>query len=318
MKKKLIVWDLFGGGQNSIYKALKNNKNYEIYTFDITAPTRKLHFKIDLSQKNIVEAFKGFPKPDIIVSSTLCQSFSSVLSMKGGGTAFWKMNKDGTKLEMRTVEEFEKLKGGFTRFLKADVQEFIAKLGKKCINNTVKLIKTYKPRYWYIENPKSSLVWKYITLNKKDFYNPKTQYFNLASYGKYGFLIRKDTYFLSNIKMDLLFGKIKPIYHIELERVDESEVLDFKSRKKMYTQKEGLWYKKWYVQNGYTLNDDKKFATLFPKDAGLGILQKIDDKTKLQKNKKSNEQICESGSVSHIPAKLIKDIFSYFRAYIWE
>ncbi|MGL4768987.1 MAG: hypothetical protein ACRCW6_02005 [Mycoplasmoidaceae bacterium] len=39
--------------------------------------------------------------------------------------------KDGTKLEMRTIEEFEKLKGGFTRFLKADVQEFIAKLGKK-------------------------------------------------------------------------------------------------------------------------------------------------------------------------------------------
>ncbi|MGL4768986.1 MAG: hypothetical protein ACRCW6_02000 [Mycoplasmoidaceae bacterium] len=55
----MIVWDLFGDGQNSIYKALNNNRNYKIYTFDITTPTRKLYLKIDLSQKNIVEDFKN-------------------------------------------------------------------------------------------------------------------------------------------------------------------------------------------------------------------------------------------------------------------
>ncbi|MEG1146751.1 MAG: hypothetical protein RSE21_04900 [Bacilli bacterium] len=59
-----------------------------VYTFDITESTRTHHYKIDLSQDNIVEIFKKFPKPDIIISSTLCQSFSCVLNMKGGGTCF--------------------------------------------------------------------------------------------------------------------------------------------------------------------------------------------------------------------------------------
>jgi site-specific DNA-cytosine methylase len=67
---------------------LKNNKKYDIYTFDVTKPTRPHHYKIDLAQENIIDAMKKFPKPDIITSSTLCQSFSSVLSMKGGGTPF--------------------------------------------------------------------------------------------------------------------------------------------------------------------------------------------------------------------------------------
>jgi hypothetical protein len=61
---------------------------FDIYTFDITEPTRKKHYKLDLSQDNIVEIFEKFPKPDIIVASPLCQSFSCVLNMKGGGTCF--------------------------------------------------------------------------------------------------------------------------------------------------------------------------------------------------------------------------------------
>jgi hypothetical protein len=39
---------------------------------------------------DIVKLFKSLkvPKPDIITSSTLCQSFSNVLSLVGGGTCF--------------------------------------------------------------------------------------------------------------------------------------------------------------------------------------------------------------------------------------
>ena len=35
---KIVVWDLFGGGQNSVYEALKDNSVYDIYTFDVTKP----------------------------------------------------------------------------------------------------------------------------------------------------------------------------------------------------------------------------------------------------------------------------------------
>jgi hypothetical protein len=109
--KKLIVWDLFGGGCNSVAKAIDNGM-YEIYTFDVV-PKKSNDYKspnyhyyeLDLACgmkkldgsihkvngfENIVELFKSLniPKPDIIVSSTLCQSFSNVLSLVGGGTCF--------------------------------------------------------------------------------------------------------------------------------------------------------------------------------------------------------------------------------------
>jgi hypothetical protein len=82
---------LFGGGQNSVYNSLQKNdllKYFDILTFDVTEPSRKKHFYIDLAQENIVEKMSKFPNPDIIVASPLCQSFSCILNMKGGGTCF--------------------------------------------------------------------------------------------------------------------------------------------------------------------------------------------------------------------------------------
>ncbi|WP_322962716.1 hypothetical protein RRG39_01910 [Mycoplasmopsis cynos] len=35
MNNKIIVWDLFGGGQNSVYQAIGDNPLFEIYTFDL-------------------------------------------------------------------------------------------------------------------------------------------------------------------------------------------------------------------------------------------------------------------------------------------
>jgi hypothetical protein len=33
-----------------------------------------------------------------------------------------------------------------------------AKLGKKCLENTLSIIEYFKPKYFYIENPKLSLM----------------------------------------------------------------------------------------------------------------------------------------------------------------
>lgn len=234
--------------------------------------------------------------------------------MKGGGTPFWKLNNTKDRIVLRTIKEFNELKSGFTKNLNPSTQLFIAKLGKKCIDNTIKLIEHYKPKYWYIENPKSSLMWKYIKLNKLDFVKKNKVHFNVCSYGKYGFLIRKDTIFLSNVKMSLSYGAAPRIYHTEYEEVNLEEVnKNIKKWPKFYIKKNGKWYKKWYVTNGHTYKDGPKYATLFAKDAGLGKLQKIDDRSKYQKVKKTTKQICESGSASHIPSSLIKEIFSFFR-----
>lgn len=306
---KKIIWDLFGGGQNSVFNALKEFdllNQFEVYTFDITERTREHHYKLDLSQDNIIKIFKEFPKPDIIVASPLCQSFSCVLNMKGGGTCFWKLNKSKTKLVQRSIKEFEKLKSGFTKHLKADVQLFIKKLGERCINNTIALIKYYKPKYFYIENPKQSLIWKYITLNRrKDFYNENTMFINEASYGKYGYFTTKATFFLSNVKMELEKGNIKPPYHIEIVNGEKYYVLNddssIKLRKSLDSRMLGL----------ASLTKILKARKV---ESGMGAMDFIQrNKTPNQKNKKVNEQICESGPASAIPHLLIKHIFEYFQ-----
>lgn len=291
-QKKIIIWDLFGGGQNSIYNSLKENQNYEIYTFDITEPSRQNHFKIDLSQENIIEIIDNLniPKPDIITSSTLCQSFSIVLNMKGGGTCFWKLNDDKTKLIFRTEKEFEELKSGFTKNLKADTQLFLAKLGKNCIDNTIKIIQFYKPKYWYIENPKTSLIWKYITLNKNDFYNPNNCFLNEASYGKYGYLITKPTYFLSNIKMDLLKGKTPPPY--SLKEIDGIKYY-------VLNEDSSVKYQASFGSRIIGLSKIDKIIKARNTNSGMGgmdFVSKQNQKPIHQKNKKVNEQISESGS----------------------
>lgn len=312
-KNKIIVWDLFGGGQNSVFKALNDSSlNYDIYTFDVTEPTRKKHFWLDLSQKNIVTIFDSLiksgkiKKPDIIISSTLCQSFSCVLNMKGGGTCFWKYNNDKTKLIFRTKAEFEKLKNGFTKRLDADTQLYIAKLGKKCIDNTIELIKYFKPRYWYIENPKTSLLWKYIILNRKDFYNESKCFLNEASYGKYGYMTTKATFFMSNVKMDLLKGKIEPPYVVKEINGIKYYVLKDDPNTKVPKSLDSRMI-------GFSsINKMIKARNVKSGMGGMDFVMK-QQKVITNKNKKTPIQLSEASPASHIPSKLIKDIFRNFK-----
>ncbi|WP_406618112.1 C5 methylase (MAV1virus-like) protein [Mycoplasmopsis lipophila] len=308
MKTKYIVWDLFGGGQNSVFNTIKEfdlEEYFEIYTFDVTEPIRKNHIKIDLSQDNIIDKMKNFPHPDIIVASPLCQSFSCVLNMKGGGTCFWKYEDETkTSLTERTLEEFEKLKGGFTKNLNGEVQLFIKRLGQRCIDNTIKLIEFYKPKYWYIENPKHSLMWKYIKYNKSYFFE-KNLFLNEASLGKYGFLTSKPTIFLSNIKMNLEKGKIVPPYEIKI--IDGQ---------KYYVLKDDP-----NVKVNFSLDSRmigiaslKKMIKARNTNSGMGAMDFVmrSGKQINQKNKMVNEQLSESGPASAIPHKLIYAIFKHF------
>ena len=312
MKKKKIIWDLFGGGQNSVFLTLKDLdllKFYDVYTFDITEPIHDKQFKIDLAQNNIIEIFSQFPEPDIIVASPLCQSFSCVLNMKGGGTCFWKFNKNKTKLIERSIKEFELLKSGFTKNLKADVQLFIKRLGQKCIDNTIELIKHYKPKYWYIENPRQSLMWKYIQLNRKDFFDSENQYFNECSYGKYGYFTTKATIFLSNVPMNLMKGKIDPPYKIEIINGEKYYVLKSNSTTKLRFNLDSRMI---------GLASINKMIKARNVNSGMGGMDFIQRKnTPYQKNKKTNEQISESGPASAIPHSLIEHIFSYFN-FKWK
>lgn len=287
---KKIIFDFFGGGQNSVFNTLKEFNllnEYEIYTFDITPPQHNKQYYLDLSQdiNIIIKELEKFPKPDIITASPLCQSFSCILSMKGGGTCFWKLNNDKTLLIEREREEFNKLKSGFTAKLDADKQLEIKILGQKCIDNTIELIKHFQPKYYYIENPASSLMWKYITLNKKDWFNENPKYLNKANYGQYGFLINKPTIFLSNTKMELKNKKIPKMWDI-------------------YTDENNI---KWaYIKD----RPDVKTKYQNSRSFMIASLNKLINKEQYT-NYGSDKKFSESGPASAIPHKLIKHILSY-------
>lgn len=291
--RKMVIWDLFGGGQNSVYKTLKEFdllNEYEIYTFDITPPQHDNQYCLDLSQdiNVVIKELEKFPRPHIITSSPLCQSFSTVVSMKGGGTCFWKYNEDKTLLIERSKEEFEELKSGFTRKFIADKQLEIKRLGQKCIDNTIELIKHFKPKFWYIENPHKSLMWKYITLNKADWFNESPKYLNKALYGHYGFAIHKPTIFLSNIKMNLKSKKIPKMWDTFVDK-DNVKWIYIVGKPEIKTR--------------YTNGRSFMIARL----------------NQLATNKEdfveygSDKKFSESGPASAIPHKLIKEILSYFK-----
>ena len=273
MNKQIVVWDLFGGGQNSVYQSLRENPLFDVWTFDITEPTREQHIKQDLTVDNIIEVLGQYPKPDIIVASPLCQSFSQVLQMKGGGTCFWK--KENGVLVERTVAEFETLKSGFTKHLKADKQLEIKRLGEKCINNTLAIIEHFKPQFWYIENPANSLMWYYIEHNKADWIAANGPVFkNKTYYNNYGFSIQKATIFLSNIDLHLKYEKINYSY--------EKEVIN----NVVYYKVDGI------------------------KQSRAGLLKTLNKQfANTSKTTKDNK---EADSRSAIPHDLIKDIFKNF------
>jgi len=399
--KKMVVWDLFGGGCNSVAKAIDNG-DYEIYTFDVVPKkdndykSKNYHYyELDLAcgmvkNDNTIHKVNGFgdicvlfeelhlPKPDIIVSSTLCQSFSNVLSLVGGGTCFWKKEnrygtiEEGTKLIERSIDEFEKLKvAGFTKNLKADKQLFIKRLGEQCVINTIKLIKKYKPKYWYIENPASSLIWFYIVNNLK-----LKGFLNKASLGAYGYPIAKYGCFFSNVKMNLNNSRFSPSFkeHIFkdekvyilnsftleelISKFDKNEKRNFvyascgiaykdNSEKKLicnnfYTywdeiskneydsliehieslkkngssgdkrivkEENGKYFKRYYVEIGWKFGD-KGHYSLKKTSITLGSVSK---KRFTQEKGLTTIQLNEASETSHIPSKLILDIFSFFK-----
>lgn len=347
VKDKIIIWDLFGGGCNSVSRAIKHFKlgnNYFVYTFDVVNTHKKSfrgqlnldfqkYINLDLSDSNIIEIFLNLIEkhiielPDIILSSTLCQSFSKVLSMTGGGTCFWKQEVRGdknSKLIERTVEEFELLKSGFTKKLNAEKQLFIKRLGQKCADNTVSLIRYFKPKYWYIENPDSSLLFQYLK-NNLEF----DGFLNIACFGSYGFPQNKSGGFYSNISIDLKKNKKPPTYETQWEEISKKYYDDWiknvnykqkylggsgdKRHVKFIIDENGnkKYYRRWYVDIGYKIGD-KGHSSMKKTTMTLGKLtkQKYYLKTIGDFN---SRQISEANETSHIPPGVIYEILTNFR-----
>lgn len=157
------------------------------------------YHRIDLSLLNfdLIDQLNKLPKPDIILASPPCESWSGAdcagkmfRSIDGSGN--WKvMNReyyDAYNKKCHPVKRryfFQKEKGRI--------------LGESTIGATIKIIEYFKPKIWVIENPQTSKTWDF-QLHHYTFKG----FMNLTYYSSYDNMFSpKPTIFKSNIKLNL-------------------------------------------------------------------------------------------------------------------
>ena len=208
----MIIWALFDSG-NGCYKQVADTMGYEVYAIGMDRENKNSHFiNLDLSNykymfgdKELWNTLDKLPKPDLIIASPPCESWS-VASAMNGGNACWKTDTmenlfgtmKGSNFVIRDYEDYE-------NYQYIPENQILTRInGELCIYNTVQIIKKYKPKYWVIENPAYGKIWEYI----EKILGWRIPYENLTYYNAYGFEIKKPTRFSSNLELNLKKDKI--------------------------------------------------------------------------------------------------------------
>lgn len=204
----MVVWALFDSGNGCYTQASKDFYEIDLYAIGMDIKNKNNHFiHLDLASysrmfgdKTLFSTLDKLPKPDLIIASPPCESWS-VASAMWGGNASWKQE--------RTLISSEKL-SKFTIRGRVDYdldhvqykyeRSFFNRInGELCAYNTIEIIERYKPSVFIIENPSSSRIWYYF----QDILGVKFNFDNLTYYGNYGYPITKPTRFKSNINLYL-------------------------------------------------------------------------------------------------------------------
>lgn len=195
----MIIWSLFDSGNGCYSKVLKSKegvKNISIGIDKEQANTNHLVINLaDLSsyfgKSNMIKELEKIPKPDVIIASPPCESWSLGSTMTGGN-ACWKHTK-GKEFIIRKEGDYlniqYKMEKSFYNRINGELTTF----------NLIKIIKHFEPKVYIIENPAYSKIWEYIE-RVLSFHIP---YDNLTYYNNYGFDIKKPTKFKSNINLNL-------------------------------------------------------------------------------------------------------------------
>lgn len=205
-ENKKVIWALYDDSESSYKKAIKKyfHKKYIVFSVginDITFEKSDYYFykKIDLSlfNFNLIKELSKLPKPDIILASPPCESWSGAdcngkMIRKIGNNHNWiVMNK-------RHYDEHNKNCHPVKRryFYQKESGRL---LGEATIGATIHIIQTFKPRVWVIENPQTSKIWEFQENHWCFFGNKNITYYS-AYDNSYSL---KPTIFKSNIKLNL-------------------------------------------------------------------------------------------------------------------
>ncbi|MGL4950984.1 MAG: DNA cytosine methyltransferase [Mycoplasma sp.] len=213
MSKK-IIWALFDDGNGSWNKCDYDKEEFEIISVGINDnPDWKNYLQQDLRTSNfdLIKNLSKLPKPDIIIASPPCESWSQANNQQ---RIYRKIEKeedeiDGIKIERKMVEFFSyaDTQANNEKFgvqLKRDWFKGTATMimGLDTLNGLLRVIHHFQPKVWVIENPQSSKMWEYI--EEFSFIKKDENYYNDAYYNCYNDdFSKKPTRFYSNIEMSL-------------------------------------------------------------------------------------------------------------------
>ena len=205
------IWGLFDDG-NGCYRQAVDEYNvniggqHTITSIGIGDACINQDLAVNMLHKPnaLWETLDGLDRPDVILASPPCESWSVASAMKGGN-ACWKQEKDitinlfgeyeqGSKFTIRNHIDYKNYQFKYDK-------SFLTRInGEMCIYNTLKIIERYQPKVFVIENPAHGRIWEYIA-NVIGFDIP---YENLTYYNNYGYPLKKPTKFGSNINLRLL------------------------------------------------------------------------------------------------------------------
>lgn len=204
--QKVIVWALFDSGNGCYTQAAQSFSDIEIYPIGIDIEGKNHHvIPLNLADygrlfgdNTLFNKLDSLPKPDVILASPPCESFSVANSIKGGNVCWqWQGNM---RFAIRRRKDFDAAAVKKRRYRYET--SFLNRInGELCIYNTIEIIKRYQPKIYVIENPYASRLWHYLD----EILAFPLPYANPTYYGNYGWPCKKATKFKSNIPLNLRY-----------------------------------------------------------------------------------------------------------------
>lgn len=201
----MIIWSLFDSGNGCYNQVFSKKEGVTNYSVGIDkGNSDSTHIELDLADlsyyfgsDDMIKKLEQYPKPDVIIASPPCESWS-VASAMTGGNACWRKVKGGT-FGVRYREDYEG-----TQF-KQDKSFYNRINGELTIYNLIRIIKHFEPKIYIIENPAYGRIWEYI----EDVIGFSIPYENLTYYNNYDYPVKKPTKFKSNIYLELKTDKVE-------------------------------------------------------------------------------------------------------------
>lgn len=211
MSDKIIVWALFDSETGDYRTAInKYFDNVDVYGVGISHYGRNTDKYLNFDLSDFGALFDGvgiekkllssLPKPDIIVASPPCESWSHMTSINNGNI-HWKRyaSKLFPENKIFQLQDID-VSTGYVKH--AGVKTFYTRInGELCHQNTWEIIKKIKPKVFMVENP-DNYCWDYIHKYIADLPRMFLNKFVYSAYDPINFSPKPEI-FASNLKLKM-------------------------------------------------------------------------------------------------------------------